>query len=201
MQIVGHDSTEVLDSVKTLCQKKTGFTESEFRFLDDLLNWHKAAETCKHGSMVKTERVLSNGTIAHYEQCLFCGWGKAVKKSDEMPERLWSSDSQEIRNLLFTLRSIMLNPERNLAINDDFQRVYSKSLDFQKKHREHLQSGKWKNIRRRVLDRANYTCEGCLSKPAQEVHHKTYDHLGNEFCFELIALCRDCHKRYHGVID
>lgn len=55
-----------------------------------------------------------------------------------------------------------------------------------------------KNIRPKVFSRDNYTCQGCLEKKAQVVHHTTYDHIGKEFMFELISLCFECHERIHG---
>lgn len=199
MKIIGYDSALVLKGVKTLVAKKTGFTDKEIDFVEKLIRWHKQVESCCHENLVVTERVLSNGNVVHYEQCQFCGWGKAVKKQVKTPERKWSEDSQEIRNLMFTLRQYVLNPEYAVSINDDFTKAFTKAHDFQSIHKKHLDSEKWKNLRRLIMDRANGICEGCLTNPAEEVHHKTYAHLGDEFCFELIALCRKCHSRYHGA--
>jgi 5-methylcytosine-specific restriction endonuclease McrA len=42
-------------------------------------------------------------------------------------------------------------------------------------------------------------CEGCGDEKAQEVHHKTYKNVGDEFLFELVALCNTCHDRYHKI--
>lgn len=65
-------------------------------------------------------------------------------------------------------------------------------------YREYLQSSAWAKLRRQVLMRAAFICEGCGAKPAVEVHHKTYEHVGDEFLFELTALCKECHGRLHG---
>lgn len=63
---------------------------------------------------------------------------------------------------------------------------------------DYLRSPEWKRKAAKVMERAHQTCEGCLSRPADDVHHLTYAHIRNEFAFELVALCRDCHARYHG---
>jgi len=63
---------------------------------------------------------------------------------------------------------------------------------------EYLKSAEWASIRDKVLRRANYVCEGCLERPAVLAHHTSYDHVGREFAFELLALCQDCHDRYHA---
>jgi 5-methylcytosine-specific restriction endonuclease McrA len=31
------------------------------------------------------------------------------------------------------------------------------------------------------------------------VHHLTYQNAGNEFLWELVAICRECHARYHAI--
>lgn len=62
---------------------------------------------------------------------------------------------------------------------------------------DYLRSDAWKRLRSRVMARANNTCEGCLERKAEHVHHLTYEHIGNEFAFELRALCEPCHIRLH----
>ncbi len=67
-------------------------------------------------------------------------------------------------------------------------------------HREYLTTPKWKAKREAVIRRAGHLCEGCgiyIGEKGQ-VHHKTYDNFKNEFLFELIYLCSDCHSRVHG---
>jgi 5-methylcytosine-specific restriction endonuclease McrA len=68
----------------------------------------------------------------------------------------------------------------------------------QDEYEEYLQSAEWAEIRDRVLERDDYICQGCLKEEATQVHHKTYDHVFEEFAFELIALCETCHARFHG---
>jgi hypothetical protein len=65
----------------------------------------------------------------------------------------------------------------------------------------YMNSPAWKNLRQLVMERAQNLCEGCRKKTASEVHHLSYEHLRHEFLFELVALCRDCHTRYHAKGD
>lgn len=58
-------------------------------------------------------------------------------------------------------------------------------------------SDAWREKRWRVFERANYLCEGCREAKPTEVHHLSYAHIGDEFLFELIALCRECHAKLH----
>lgn len=63
---------------------------------------------------------------------------------------------------------------------------------------EYLKTPQWRDIRARVLKRANNLCEGCRAAPATQAHHLTYEHVGREFLFELVALCDACHERIHA---
>lgn len=62
----------------------------------------------------------------------------------------------------------------------------------------YLRSAAWSAIRAKVIRRAKGLCEGCGEARASDVHHLTYAHVGAEFLFELVALCRACHVRWHG---
>jgi 5-methylcytosine-specific restriction endonuclease McrA len=65
-------------------------------------------------------------------------------------------------------------------------------------YQKYLESREWQAKRAKVLKRANHICEGCLSRPAVQVHHTTYANVGHELLFELVALCLDCHARAHS---
>lgn len=63
----------------------------------------------------------------------------------------------------------------------------------------YLKSPAWKARREKVMRRADGICEGCLVETATEVHHLTYKHVGDEFLWELRAICRSCHERLHEI--
>ena len=66
---------------------------------------------------------------------------------------------------------------------------------------KYLRSPQWKARRDARLRAVGYKCERCgINGPSArlEVHHLTYEHVGNEFLFELVALCHCCHERIHG---
>lgn len=58
----------------------------------------------------------------------------------------------------------------------------------------YLQTPHWRALRRRVIERDNGLCQGCLEQPATEVHHLTYVRRGHEMAFDLVSLCRRCHE-------
>jgi len=67
------------------------------------------------------------------------------------------------------------------------------------KYIEYLNSKKWKDKRNLVFERDNYKCQECKEKNADDVHHLTYDNLGNENLNELVSVCRECHKKIHDM--
>jgi 5-methylcytosine-specific restriction endonuclease McrA len=65
--------------------------------------------------------------------------------------------------------------------------------EFFRQHNEYLRSEKWREKRRRVLERDGGKCQACLNRDATQVHHLTYDHWQDEPLFELVAICDVCH--------
>lgn len=65
-------------------------------------------------------------------------------------------------------------------------------------YHEYIRSEEWAEKRNLVYLRANGYCEadGCVRR-ASQVHHKTYDNLGDEPLEDLEALCHRCHLNRH----
>lgn len=68
---------------------------------------------------------------------------------------------------------------------------------FWRYYADYITSAEWQQKRSLVLRRAKGICEGCGLKSPEHVHHQTYEHLGDEFLFELVAICRECHQKIH----
>ena len=73
------------------------------------------------------------------------------------------------------------------------------TAELKERYAEYLESPEWRDKRRLVMFRAAGICEGCRLKPATQVHHLTYQNIGEEFLWQLVAVCRDCHERYHEI--
>lgn len=67
-------------------------------------------------------------------------------------------------------------------------------------YREYIQSAEWFSKRNAAILRADGKCQisGC-DRDAEQVHHRHYLNLGNERDEDLMAVCRDCHEKIHGV--
>lgn len=67
-------------------------------------------------------------------------------------------------------------------------------------YHEYLKSYQWKTIRETVKNRDGYRCRVCNSGLNLTVHHRSYEHIGNEkrHMSDLITLCDRCHATFHG---
>jgi hypothetical protein len=65
-------------------------------------------------------------------------------------------------------------------------------------YEEYLKTEHWQKIRKEALLRAGYRCQLCNAAKPLDVHHRTYERLGEERPDDVIAICRDCHERHHG---
>lgn len=132
-------------------------------------------------------RRLSNGVLVVASQCIRCGrsHGNVSKKGrdlsalpawdDSLGERWWNEYRQHWQS----------------------QRE-AKNHSWWEKYESHMRSEKWQDLRRRVLKRAGGICEGCGERKAVQVHHLTYERLGDEMLFDLVAVCLACHEKIHG---
>ena len=68
---------------------------------------------------------------------------------------------------------------------------------------EYLKSPEWQEIRELALKRAGHKCQICGSNRNLDVHHNTYDSLGNEreYLEDLVVLCAEHHQLYHDALS
>lgn len=64
---------------------------------------------------------------------------------------------------------------------------------------DYLQSEHWQDTRERKLSEVS-CCEKCGKSKGLEVHHLTYERVGNEQMSDLRVLCATCHRRSHGRV-
>jgi 5-methylcytosine-specific restriction endonuclease McrA len=156
--------------------------------------------SCGHAQTAVRWRIRSNGVGTYVAQCLICGrelrsirHASAEVRSlteripfDETLADAWYERCARVQKIRWA--ATQQQWEAEAAAHEAERRAF---------YEAHLRSAKWRAIRQRVLDRAHGMCEGCGIHKADHVHHLTYDHLGNEFLFELVAVCYACHCRIH----
>lgn len=150
----------------------------------------QGCDSCGSDRTELRKKTASNGAEMFAYQCLACGrstssWIKRASISNPAAVPSWDAE----------LQSKYDDYNRSLWMDERTQ-VQRQRRQF---YVQHLQSPKWRSIRSRVMQRAGGQCEGCGQSAAREVHHLTYDHLGDELLFELVALCGLCHERAHDL--
>jgi len=63
----------------------------------------------------------------------------------------------------------------------------------------YLQTKHWQHFRVEALRFAQYKCEHCGCENEElNVHHKSYINVGCETFNDVIVLCKECHRIFHG---
>ena len=142
---------------------------------------------CKHENAAIRQRKVAGGSVQYCFQCLRCGdrVGRAIARSE-----VSSTPPPFDEEALIAWRN------KSKAAYADLDAKYSSA--FWSDYQRYLQSPEWAGRRSLVLKRADGVCEGCRLAPPTVVHHLTYDHVGRELLFELVALCDVCHQVCHG---
>ena len=142
--------------------------------------------------------------ISLYSQCIQCGKrdgnGSSLKHDlvPNLKEKIKLKEINKFDTKLINEKSPTYDKyfeyrSQKLEENKQVEKAYRKEF-----YSEYMKSDKWKAIRLKVLKRDNNLCQACLDAPAQDVHHKTYENIGDELMYELISVCRDCHfNRIH----
>jgi len=149
---------------------------------------------CSHEQKEFRRKTFSNLTTHHAYQCLRCGdkVGNWLKHDDfpiTEPGAIPAWDEE--------LQDNWYASQRGAAKVKSDSEVLTSDPEYQ----EYLKSTEWHERRERVLVRDKHWCRGCHRHSASIVHHLTYDHKYNEFLWELISVCKDCHDRFHGRGD
>lgn len=154
-----------------------------------------SADACAHPRKVIVRWSNAGGQIVHKRYCQDCGTALSnfIATADAEREGVSNVEKDRIASISNAYRSERGARLEQIA-NDAAERMQPNN---RATYDDYLRSDQWKRKAALVLRRANYVCEGCLSRPATEVHHITYQNLHREFAWELRAVCAACHTRCH----
>ena len=68
-------------------------------------------------------------------------------------------------------------------------------------YQEYLNSSHWKEVSAQCREEYDNRCAICGSTEKLNVHHWTYERLGEEYPEDLVCLCQACHERVHRVME
>ena len=150
---------------------------------------------CEHAVTQLTLRRIRGGGIQYVQQCLRCGGSVGSAVPHAKVQTLPPEWDEPLHDRWIVERQRWYESERQ-AIFDGRERELNSRRS---RYEAYLETSQWKQKRAAVLQRERFICQGCASNRACDVHHLTYDHLGKELLFELVALCRSCHDVAHGL--
>lgn len=144
---------------------------------------------CEHKTTELRKQRIANGRFYLRFQCLDCGElvGTFQKQA--------GVDMSDLSEIDIAFRERMQRQRWDRQRRDAERKRLQRHLRYE----AHLNSPEWSAKRQLVLKRDGYTCRCCLTAHAQEVHHLSYEHLGDEYGWELQSVCRPCHERVHGI--
>lgn len=62
-------------------------------------------------------------------------------------------------------------------------------------YQQYLASREWRVRRKKFIEEATCgVCERCAARPIENVHHLTYENIGNEDASDLLGVCHPCHE-------
>lgn len=144
---------------------------------------------CSHQLSQPTRFVRRDGFPYVRHQCQNCGTtvkgpkGAELEKQGQPISKLPPWDEALARKWMNRRAQFEQTHNRLQASHDLYQ--------------QYLLSDTWKSKRLRVLQRDDHRCQACCLAKAAEVHHKTYQNIGDEPLFELISVCKECHLQLH----
>jgi hypothetical protein len=163
---------------------------------EDLLKFDE--NDCSHEREAICEVTYASGTKHYRRQCQTCGakLGTPLAKS-----KVETHDLVPFQPNLQEQYQAERSKERAGIVQKHIDLQKKLSGEFSAAYKDHLKSEFWKKTRIKVINRAGGLCEGCLEREATDIHHQTYEHLGYEFMFELLAVCDSCHRRLHEHLN
>ena len=155
--------------------------------------WQAAA--CRHMGQFTGKTVNGGGVAVYKRYCRRCG----IATTQSLPHR---SVENTTVTLIDNVRREALVDAYIAGRRDELDAIANAAANRQQPARrsayaDYLASSEWAERRALVMRRCGGVCEGCRKAGADDVHHLTYQHIGAEFLFELVGLCRGCHDRWH----
>jgi hypothetical protein len=98
-------------------------------------------------------------------------------------------------------RRVTKEPVSGYYYIDNSDQYFEACPEYKYEYKVYMDSSEWKIRRQLFLSRDGYRCRLChqphtASDPLQ-VHHATYDRVGNESDLDCISLCGSCHQLFH----
>lgn len=116
-------------------------------------------------------------------------YGMTNEEWDLLPEKeqdKYRFSDPDYWNMLFDFGRFLY--ERG---DEDVKFLWKRNYD------RYISSVVWKNKSEKIKSKRGNKCQVCGGENELQVHHNTYDRLGNEDDNDLVLLCKSCHFLFH----
>jgi hypothetical protein len=168
--------------------------EKDAEYGQILADFHSSE--CKHADTEVMKFTIADGRTQVVKCCVLCGERIGTPLSQKDKE--WVSTLKALPDDLIGSYRDRRNEKRTSLLLALAKKQYADRGRFTHLYRKYMMSSEWRNRRSKVMKRCSGICEGCGDHPATEVHHLSYQHFMDEFLFELVGLCHNCHERLHA---
>lgn len=66
-------------------------------------------------------------------------------------------------------------------------------------YNDYIRSPAWRAVKRRYAEQQPWICNICGTEDGLQLHHRTYERVGEERLEDLMPLCEDCHEMVHTL--
>lgn len=151
-----------------------------------------STSACEHESKAIRVKTDVLGRKLWQFQCLDCGAAassfikqKDVPVADMLKPVAWDTALEDRGRETFTSAYAEQYRREKERQNEEWWQRYT----------AYLKTEAWRRKREAVLKRDNFVCRACLSRRSVQAHHLTYQHVGDEPLFDLVAVCMECHEK------
>lgn len=157
----------------------------------------RQAATCEHEEMRLRYRESSNGVIQYRRQCMTCGHlSQAISHAKLSVEEKQNAEEVDdgIAERWYEARNAYVKDAYEQLERKRQQMLAQQNQEWWDWYNGYCRTAEWQARRTAVFNRDNFMCQACLQRPAEQVHHLTYKHVGNEPLFDLVSVCTRCHN-------
>ena len=152
--------------------------------------------TCSHSHGKYVKHTYADGSIRIGWECASCF--QCITKPLGIKRAIKEFGLTEFQILHLPLRMIEIDLDRVINVRRE---LYKKQKQkWWSWYNDYLSSLYWLEKREAVLKRDNNKCCICGGL-ANQVHHLTYQRVGNELLDDLISICAQCHTNLHQEQD
>lgn len=150
---------------------------------------------CRHPETEAMRVTIADGRTQVVKCCIRCGERVGTPLSQK--DKSWVNSLKCLPpELMGTYEGERFAKKKRMLLGLA-RKQYADRGRFTRSYRAYMSSAEWRAKREKVMKRCEGICEGCGESPATEVHHLSYRHFMQEFLFELVGLCHECHERWH----